>query len=194
MKSKIWLGLGLFIAALALGGCGNKPTTVSDTTGGTAPQEQKAEEKGGVFDSIRDAMSRSLSLKCVYTANGGQTTAYVKGKMIRVDGTYQDKQSATIIKDEKIYSWDPDKKEGVIWPITTTGEEENDFDPDKIIGDLEAQKNFCKVSTVADSQFEVPADVQFTDLGAMMQQISGMQIDTGTAAPDETGTETEAEE
>ena len=168
MRSKILLTIALLITVLALSGCGNQKETA------VINEESKTEEgQPNIFNSIRDAMNRSLSLKCEYSFGDSKTTAYVKGKMIRIDGAYQEKSSATILKDDKIYSWDPEKKEGMILPINPEQKNET-YDADKIIGDLEAQKNFCRVATVADSMFDPPADVKFEDLGKMMESLSGM--------------------
>ena len=160
----------LMVSAVVLSGCG---TAKKEETG---TQEETIVEKNetGVFDSIRDAMARSMSLKCEYMMQDNTTVAYIKGQSLRIDGTVKDKNStAMIMKDNKIWSWDTGTKEGIIMPLTENKENQQALDPDKIIGDLESQKQFCRAASVADSMFVPPADVKFQDLSALFKNITG---------------------
>lgn len=123
-------------------------------------------KNGGVFSSIEDAITKSLSLKCEYKVGENTTIAYVKGKNIRIEGTWEGKSnSSAIMKDNKLWSWDSQKKEGIIFPFDMTEGQEKGTTSQSIIEGLENQKQFCKVSVFSDSMFDPPTDVKFQDLG-----------------------------
>ena len=126
-------------------------------------------KEGGVFSSVKDAIAKSLSLKCEYDAGQGKTTAYVRGGKMRIEGAWEgQKNYAAVIKDDKLYSWDSEKKEGVVIPLKT-GEGEKTTSED-IIGNLETQKNYCKVAVFGDDIFNPPTDIKFQDLSGFLDQ------------------------
>lgn len=133
---------------------------------------QVATNSGGVFGSIQEALSKSLSLQCQYTdQTGKQTTAYIKAGAVRADvvGTNPSEQynnASIIVKDKKLYIWDNTKKQGMMLAMT-----DNQVAPTgspDIMGSLEKYKNDCKPAVVADSQFTPPSDVTFSDISKMM--------------------------
>lgn len=120
----------------------------------------------GVFNSIEDAISRSLSLKCEYKVGENNTVAYVKGTSVRIEGTWDGKNnSAAIIKDNKLWTWDTTKKEGIVFPLEASETEDKGATSKGIIEGLENEKQFCKVSIFSDTIFDPPTDVKFQDLG-----------------------------
>ena len=119
---------------------------------------------GGVFSSIKDAIAKSLSLKCEYDTGSGKTIAYVKGGNIRIEGAWQEQKNyAAVIKDNKLYSWDSEKKEGIIMPLEVKEGEQTIAEG--FVSGLETQKNYCKVAVFSDNVFDPPADIKFQDLG-----------------------------
>ena len=73
---------------------------------------------GGVFDSIKDALTKSLSLECAYQDEKGvETTTFIKGGAIRVDAKTtiegKDNYSQVIFKDRRMYSLDPTNKKNI---------------------------------------------------------------------------------
>ena len=139
-------------------------------------ETQKVEkQQKNVFSSIKDAITRSLSLKCEYKTPSGNVTAYVKGKSIRFDGFYSGKsKNGTIIKDKKMWTLDFDKKEGTIIPLIQNKNNEKPSD-EKLIEDLEKEKRFCKVAIVADSMFIPPKDIKFNDLTSLFENLNKNQ-------------------
>jgi len=135
----------------------------------TPQAEQKIAKNEGVFDSIKDAMTKSLSLKCEYAVGADKTIAYVKGNSIRIEGTWQGKKdTVAILKENKLWSWDNEKKEGMIVPLIADKDASGTSSED-IIGNLEQQKQFCKVAVFPDSLFEPPSDIKFQDLSSFLQ-------------------------
>lgn len=140
-----------------------------------------------VFTSIKDALSKSLSLKCVYKDEQGvETTSYIKAGAVRVmmTGLADDKQPNNIImKDKKMHMWSDTSKTGFVFTV-----EEPNVTPDKravrptpggegskeqesILAQIEKYKNACKPEVIADSMFAVPGDVNFQDMDALQKQM-----------------------
>lgn len=148
----------------------NQNTTANATSPTAAPKE-------GVFESIREAMSRSLSLQCEYRNDTTVTLAYIKGEKIRIDSSQNEKsQSGTIIKENKMWTWDATKKEGLIMPFRSETGQGLAVDPEKIISDLEKEKQFCHAAAFSDDIFNPPSDVKFSDLSEMMQKIPSASV------------------
>lgn len=150
-----------------------------------APESAKKEEEhGGVFGSIKDALSKQLSLECRFTSDEGvTTTAYIKMGAMHVD-TNAGKPDAMsmIMKDKKLYYWQVAQKQGSVMTIPDvsitpsvtgtlkpTGEEDRS---QSMLAALEKFKNSCKTAVVADALFTPPADVKFTDYSQVMKQVA----------------------
>src|SRR3989344_7062324 len=72
-------------------------------------------QDGNVFTSIKDALSKSLSLECTYKdEKGTETKTYIKAGAVRLDAQStaagSEANSQAIFKDRKLYSWDPTTK------------------------------------------------------------------------------------
>jgi len=71
-----------------------------------------------VFTSIEDALSKSMSLKCVYKDEKGvETTTYIKGGSVRVSMVSTDDKeqpNSIVMKDKKMYMWNETTK-GVLF-------------------------------------------------------------------------------
>lgn len=142
------------------------------------------------FTSIQDALSRSLSLECSFTDDGGrQTKSYVKAGAVRTDftGKNTEDSGSAIIKGKKMYYWNTTKKEGFMMevPAVTPGKSESNPAPSagsmgkgssasEVYSMLEKFKNSCRASAVADSLFTPPTDVKFQDYSEMMKGFKQM--------------------
>jgi len=130
------------------------------------------------FTSIKDALSKSVSLECNYSdKDGKQSKSYIKNGAVRVDmknSQNPDESASIIMKDKKMYSWTA-KKIGFMMDLP---EEEMDNpevavsegseQKEDIISDLEKYKDACKPAVVSDNLFTPPADVKFTNLSEML--------------------------
>lgn len=157
---------------------GNKSSDKSATQNATG-EETKTETSGSVFSSIKDALSRSMSLECTYTDDSGRkSVTYIKNGAVRSDFTAENtaQSGSMIMKDNKMYFWNG--KEGMMMefdPSAMTGEAGSppknvtpgQQKPEDVVGALEKFKEFCKNATVSDSLFTPPADVEFTDVASM---------------------------
>ncbi|MCL4364575.1 hypothetical protein M1328_05055 [Patescibacteria group bacterium] len=146
---------------------------------------------GSVFTSIKDALSKSLSLKCTYKDEKGvETTTYLKNGAIRVvmTNTETNQPNNVIMKDKKMYMWDDATKAGFVYAVTTpenvspvpTEAISGTAQPEKSTGDQQQEslltqinkfKNACKPDVIADSMFAVPTDVKFQDMNALQNEM-----------------------
>ncbi|HYK09142.1 MAG TPA: hypothetical protein VEW42_06635 [Candidatus Eisenbacteria bacterium] len=151
------------------------------------------EEHGGVFNTIKDALSKNLSLECHFTSDEGvATVAYLKLGSVHVDANVGKSDATSILmKDKKMYFWQVGSKKGTIMNVpevsitpSTTGSMQPTLSAgsgsstgqveDKSQGlmtTLEKFKESCKPAAVADSLFTPPSDVTFTDMSQMMKAI-----------------------
>lgn len=128
---------------------------------------------GNAFTSIKDALSRSVSLECDYKdADGRSSKAYIKNGAIRADVTSSNPEEAgsIIMKDKKMYMWNG--KEGFVITLqdekNENGESLSTEDQQKnLMKDLEEYKDSCKVAVVQDSLFTPPGDVKFSDMSSL---------------------------
>jgi len=141
---------------------------------------------GNVFTSIKDALSKSMSLKCVYKdEKGSETTTYIKGGAVRVMVTEtggDDQFGNIVMKDKKMYMWSDKIKQGFtlmikepenVSPIPETGNDgvKKGNDQESVLAQIEKYKDACKVEVIADSYFTVPTDVKFQDMDAFQKQM-----------------------
>ncbi len=140
-------------------------------------------QEGNAFTSIRDALSKSISLECELTDSEGRTTkAYIKNGAIRADMTDPDPNNSgsVIMKDKKIHIWNG--KEGFTMELpddpNAMGESGSETTQgDQILNDLENYKDSCKPAIVSDSLFTPPTDVTFSDTSKLINGGENMNED-----------------
>ncbi|MFA5770273.1 MAG: hypothetical protein WC894_02150 [Patescibacteria group bacterium] len=143
-----------------------------------------------VFTSIKDALSQSLSLKCVYQDEQGiQTTTYIKGGAVRVSmegAKEKDQPNSIILKDKKMYMWNEVSKTGFTFTITepevtpgTTLPETAANKDESLLAGIEKYKDSCKTTVIADSFFTIPTDVKFQDMSAFTENLNKQVPTTG---------------
>lgn len=157
---------------------------------GTLPKTPINTGKSNVFESIQDALSKSLSLKCVYKDEKGvQTITYIKGGAVRVnmEGIKDNEQpSSIILKDKKMYMWNEISKTGFTYtitePVVTPGTDKAPAVDNKdasVLAGIEKYKDSCKTEVVADSFFVPPVDVKFQDMSAFTESLQKQVPTTG---------------
>ncbi len=154
--------MSLLALSLALTGAG--------CWSGSNPVAEKAKE---TFTSIKDAVDRSITLKCEYTDESGEkTVAYIKGKQIRMDSATEGDQGFFhgIIRDDKMWIWADKIPEGMMLDFAKVTDDSLMMgdkvirSQDDILAKFEEKKDTCKQESVADSQFTLPENVKFTDV------------------------------
>lgn len=139
----------------------------------------------GTFSSIKDALSRSMTLECEYSdETGRKVKSYIKNGAVRADvvSSNVEESGSTIMKDKKMYFWNAQGGFTMTLPDdqgTAEGQEESKNSQGKeLLEDLERYKNQCKTSVVSDSLFTPPSDVKFQDMSGLFPT-SAPSVQTG---------------
>jgi len=171
------------VALVVLGGLiwlakGRSVQKTQEAEPSPTPVETKTEEqKEGIFGSIREALEKSINLKCQYQLeNGDNMTVYLKGKdLIRAEVlTRQNQETITIMKDDKMWFWLPATKKGMV--VSLAGLQQQGLanqqvpNKEKIIEEAEKYKADCQPATIASSLFEIPKEVEFENLDELMKK------------------------
>jgi len=131
--------------------------------------------KGGLAAAVK----LGVPMKCSYSIDGEmESEGYIKGKNYRGKMTAeQGKIAEVIMKDNCMWNWDEDTKEGV--KFCFENEEGNtmwgDFDEEDF-ENVELPEGYeppdmeydCKPAIIADSKFIPPSDVEFVDMQEIM--------------------------
>ncbi len=138
------------------------------------------------FTSIKDALSKSISLECDYTdETGRKVKSWIKNGAVRADVTSSnpDEAGSTIVKEKKMYFWNA--KSAISLTLTDEAQKEvnnqaNEITKDKeVVNEIEKYKSSCKPAVVSDSLFTPPANINFQDMSKLLQVPSGK----GNVAP-----------
>lgn len=131
--------------------------------------------ENNAITSIKDALSKSVSMECVYEAEGTKTTAWIKNGAIRADVMGSDPQNSgsMIMKDNEKKMWFWNEEGGWTMDIPDSeGVEGSDQGANSqtqdIMKDLEQYKDSCKPAVVSDDKFSPPSDVEFMNMSDMM--------------------------
>ena len=163
----------LITMAVLLSGCLAKKTT--------QPETKTEEEFSG---TIQQAMKLGVPMKCEWKQNEDSGTSYVKGKDMYVEMTVQGKTGYLIQKDNCMWSWNKDEKQG--FKICSEEKAENEAETD-----LAQPENFqakgvnldveykCAPALISGDKFSPPADITFTDFGEMMKGLPVPSVPAG---------------
>lgn len=177
--------LVIIVAAVVVLGGGavayflTQPKSTSDTNANVEPgtTENVVDEAVG---SIRSLFNAGKSQVCTYSSEEDSGTIYITDGWLRADMTSKDPESPAsgmIITKEKQYFWDVSKKEGYVTQFSPdqqqapadTGDTAQPQEEDTQSIDEEYNYN-CKSWNVDESLFTPPADVNFIDMQAMLQE------------------------
>lgn len=128
-----------------------------------------------VFTSIKDAISKDISLVCEFKdENGGATKSHIKNGAVRIstDSTSQ-QDGEIIIKDKKMYMWDTKAKEGFVYDIPDAENSDSSevVKSEAYLDMLDKYKDSCKVESVEDSYFVAPTDIKFQDMNKFLEEL-----------------------
>lgn len=154
----------------------NKKAATTTSTQNTAPTQTAPTE--ATPDFVK-AMQGAGSVKCTYTYSDVTTTSYIKDGKIRTEMTAKGVTNNSIMTNKIVYSWATGSKTGIMIDTTAltssvtpgaTGAQ-NYKDAESLKNDLTNYKPQCSNEPIADSMFEKPTGVTFTDYSKMMQDI-----------------------
>lgn len=123
------------------------------------------------FDSVKDAISKWLSLKCVYTdTDESKTTIYIKNDsiLLKWDNDQQEWNVTGIIKWDTMFMWN-----GTVWMKLNLSTSPKDSikvgkqsikSQDDLLDVLNTQKDNCKQEDIDSTKFDLPEWIEFKDL------------------------------
>lgn len=147
-----------------------KPGTMMGTPG------SKTEEFSG---TLAQAMKLGVPMKCEWQTNEGSGESFVKGEDMYVKTTMSGKTGYMVKKGDCINTWEEGKTQGVKIcqeQLPEASDQPNDWQPDsgsyKAEGvDMNVQYK-CQPDIFTGDRFDLPAGVQFTDMGEMMKGLT----------------------
>ncbi|MBN1168909.1 hypothetical protein JXA63_03375 [Candidatus Woesebacteria bacterium] len=168
----IVLGVGFYLLMSGR----NKQSMDTTETGSTdiASEEKTIVEK--FTGSLKEAIALGVGMKCSYEFDGNQYEGYVKGenyrgKMVNTDGQVGE----IIMKDNCMWTWSEDEGQGIKTCFEEVdGQDTEEGEESVSIWDQKAMDESgisytCVPSSVADSQFTPPSNINFMDIDSMMQ-------------------------
>lgn len=165
----------LIVLALVLLVGGGAFFAISSSKKGT-PASNSSNPVGNTFSSIKDALSKSVSLQCNFTdETGRKTTSYIKNGAVRADIEAQkaEESGSVIVKDKKMYFWN--KTSAFMMDLSATevtgtpGASQAENEQQSLMNSMEKYKESCKPAVVSDALFTPPSDVKFQDFSQMMK-------------------------
>lgn len=142
-----------------------------------------------VVPDFKKALEGSGSMKCTLTKGETTGTTYIKNGKVRFEGTIQGANNNTIMVDKIVYSWVTGAKTGfmidtsAVASITPPAGATNNYQGVyKMKTEFDTYKPQCTNQEVADSLFEKPADVTFTDMGKTLKDMKS-QIPANVTIP-----------
>jgi hypothetical protein len=136
------------------------------------------QENASVFSTIKDALSKSVSLECNFTDESGRSTvSYIKNGAVRANISASDpsQSGSVIVKDNRMYFWNEEGgftmefTDEMMEGVAPTGQSSQGQD---IVATLEKYKESCKAAVVSDSLFTPPSDVKFQDYSSMIKNLA----------------------
>jgi multidrug efflux pump subunit AcrB len=191
----------LVVSSFFLAGCQLSPenklqdqTQQKQDSTSTQNQQQNNEQAQNQFSgSIKDLMSSTRSQECTWAdEEGNHSTLYTDGKRVRVetqvniDDSESVQNNVSIADGEYVYSWDKQTKKGMKisqtnqWDKAEAEGEDEEVEFDEVEPTEEdnyqqmMNQNYefsCQKWKVDESHFQVPNDVELTDMNQMMEDL-----------------------
>jgi predicted small lipoprotein YifL len=194
MRSKFLSLLILLPLLFVLSGCGQKKAPADNQTGNEPVNSQDENDEVSMTASALEMLRGGKSLHCTFSfrdeAQGAEQSGefYVDGK----NGKFRSEIDATVsgpspmkIKMHSIsdgqyaYSWNSTNAATGFKVKLEEASNVSDADKQKT-GDLDQKIDFkCRKWTVDNSMFELPADVTFTDMNQMIENLKKPVGNTG---------------
>lgn len=151
------------------------------------PSEMLQQGSGqNVFTSIKDALSKSVSLECKYKdEKGREYKTDIKAGAVRVTVKSEPESKEPnnfLMKGTKMYMWNENTKKGFVyaWQLpegTTPGATKPSVaatgqtnQSQSILAQIEKFKDACHPAVLPDSLFTQPSDVEFQDMETIQKQ------------------------
>lgn len=147
------------------------PVTDSNADTQTQADSWGSDNAKSSFDSLNEAVSKWISLKCLYTdTDKSVTNLYIKWDSVFIEWASENKQwnVSGIIKWDTMYMWDQSSgfklnlstspKDSIkIWSQSIKSEQD-------LLDIVNSQKDNCTQEEIEDSKFEIPSNIEFKEL------------------------------
>lgn len=177
MKQKLIIGIVVIIIVVgAIWAMTNKKSASTDLTANTNTENTNI-IKNTKAQSLKALMAADTPQECTFQNSTDSSTSeggvYLAKGMMRGDFTStsggQTFKSHMITKDGSVYTWVDNMDTGFKTSIDADAQAKTD-DSQKQAVDINQELNYdCKSWSADNSTFELPANITFTDLGAMMK-------------------------
>jgi len=139
----------------------NKPGKKINSTSGNNTSTESGKKESFV-GSLKKAVELNVPMECTYEMNGTKVKSYIRGK--KFSGEMETPQGLTyvIIKDNCMWTWQKDTKQGVKTCFKNEDENETSIwdDFDKKTPDA---KYNCHPAVISENAFDIPTGVNFMD-------------------------------
>ena len=139
-------------------------------------KKQTNQNKTGLIESIKDAVTKNVSFKCQYQPEGSSQiiTMYFKGGKIRSEYSLgSGTENIALVDNNRVWNWQPKEKKGVVFSIDLfkgkTTPDNQSYDKEEIIKQTEKYRQNCQVENLPNSLFVPPADIKFQDMDEIMK-------------------------
>lgn len=143
--------------------------------------DDKITDKGGnlyVFTSVKDALSKNLTISCEFNDSNSTFKSYIKNGAVRVttSGGSDVQAGEMLLLDEKMYVWDSKTEQGFIYNVPKTEVNTSASNGDLVKTEsyfemIDKYKDSCKIASLDDAYFAVPADVKFEDMSKFLEDL-----------------------
>lgn len=195
-KNLAYLVLLVFVSLTFFSGCIKDKTSSSQSSQlKGVDQESDFQDNSNIITtegekefvgSLEQLAKSGQPITCVWDDQESQTSGkvFIDGKKSYVESKYQlagkEKRSALLTVNEYVHSWDLDSKTGFKMPMLETKSstmnspavnDDEDFNQSELASELiTAITNYrCKPWSPDQSYFQIPQDVNFQDLGTLME-------------------------
>ena len=135
--------------------------------------EKKGETTASLVTDMAKAFVLNVPYKCEYSMEDMTSVSYIKGETrIKTMTTTPMGSAESIIRDDMLYSWDPNTKKGIKMKM-----EKEDMplqEMPKVSSEYikeQAQNVKCNPAKFGDEMFDVPTDVEFQDMTELLKQL-----------------------
>lgn len=153
----------------------------SNNSKNTELKNGEESKNGSVFTSIKDALSKDVTLYCDFNEGNVSFKSYIKNGAVRVttSSTEKGQSGDMIMKNNKMYIWDSTTKTGFIYDVPEDSESSNvsvdssssTTGSTNYLGLIDQYKDSCKVTAVEDSLFVEPKDIDFKDMTKFLEDL-----------------------
>ena len=120
--------------------------------------------------ALKDAVKLGVAMKCTYKVEGNEYVSFIKGENYRgIIKTTEGTTGEVIIKDNCMWTWSEEEVQGIKICFDESDPETADIweQPQGAIGPNITYT--CLPTTVADTEFTPPSNINFMDLDALKE-------------------------